>query len=139
MMRITAFITLSILLLTQAPAFSNSMNFQTDKSQKKKQTSDQKAQSKVQEIDKACKLQAPQSAALLKTYKDYYSHKETLKGQKNILNKSVYSDKMDALKKQRDKSITSILTVEQQKKLEAYKAKQKTAKKDGKDSKDDNE
>lgn len=75
-----------------------------------------RAKEMVSEINSVCSLQGEQSIRLIAMYTDYYTKRDALKKQKNILDKKVYSEKNKSLRKSKDEKLMTILTAEQFKK-----------------------
>jgi hypothetical protein len=124
-----------ILPLTFVLLLAGPLSAQTAKDKKDEATAAQKASEIVAKIDAACKLKPEQQKKLETAYLDYYTKHDALKKQKNILNKSVYDDKAEALKKARNTALKSTLTAEQYKQWTI--AKDKAKKTAGKEKQDE--
>ncbi|MCX6200219.1 MAG: hypothetical protein NTY88_13545 [Bacteroidetes bacterium] len=75
-----------------------------------------RAKEMVADLNTVCVLQGEQSAKLTTVFTDYYTKRDALKKQKNMLDKKVYSEKNKSLRKNKDEKLMTILTAEQFKK-----------------------
>lgn len=95
-----------------------------------------KAKKMLSKMHAAAKLQGDQTSKVNKVLTDYYTQKQQIENTTTLSDKKGGKDKLDALKKNRDKQLKAILTADQWKKWMAYKEVEKEAKKENKDEKD---
>lgn len=75
-----------------------------------------RAKEMVSDIHAVCVLQGEQGAKLTTVFTEYYTKRDGLKKQKDMLDKKVYSEKNKSLRKSKDEKLMTILTAEQFKK-----------------------
>ncbi len=92
----------------------------------------QKTKELIRKMSASCSLRPEQVTKLTSAYVEYYTKHDALKKQKDILDKSSYDDRSDAMKKSRDAAIKSTLTAGQYKQWTAAKDKEKKEAKKGK-------
>jgi hypothetical protein len=119
-----------LMILTFAASAQKAKDKKSDKQEtKQKETPQARAQEQTSKINSACQLQADQSAKITAFYSDYYSKRDALRKQKDIQDKKVYAEKVTSLKKKRDEGLRKLLTPEQLKKWDDFKAREKKAEK----------
>lgn len=107
--------------------------------EKAKQTPAQKTAEIVSKMKAACNLSAEQVSKIEAAYLEYYQKHEALKKQKDVLSKTVFEERVDALKKTRNTVLKSTLTATQYKQWQTAKAKDDKAKDKGSDKKESDE
>lgn len=95
---------------------------------KAKQTPAQKTAEVVAKMKTACNLNAEQVTKIEAAYQEYYQKHDALKKQKDVLSKTVYEERVDALKKTRSAAVKATLTAAQYKQWQNAKNKEENAK-----------
>ena len=90
------------------------------------ETPTEKAAQQLTEYGKAFTLSNEQKVAATPVLKEYYTKRAEVKANKDITKKAE-EEKLDILKAKRDKQLKAIFGLENWKKWEDYKAKQKAA------------
>lgn len=80
-----------------------------------------KTQETLTKITRACTLSADQTTKVNAVLLDFYTKMDALKSSKSTMDEKVFENKKKELRSNRDKSLKTILTAEQQAKVEALK------------------
>lgn len=100
--------------------------------QKAKDLPEAKAKKQLSKINIAAKLEGEQTAKVNTILIDYYKQKDDIENNTKVADKKIADEKIDALKKDRDKKLKEVLSTAQWKKWLKYKEE----KKDEKDAKE---
>ncbi len=101
--------------------------------QKAKELPEAKAKKQLGKINNAAKLEGEQTTKVNTILIDYYKKKDEVENNTKVADKKLADEKIEALKKDRDKKLKDVLSAAQWKKWLKYKEEKKDDNKDSKE------